>query len=273
MIGGDPFVTLTSHKGTYRIEYVDGTVVIGTDDPFDALDNLIKRFAEASSGQRFVGGAIGFVGYDAKNYIEDLPDTVDDDLEIPELSFGLYDTVAVFDRVEHSAIVAACGAVDGVPGLTESAEVRAEAFVSRLKSSRIAAGTDGYRIGTVGSTHTYGEYEEMVLGCKEYIVAGDIFQANLSQRLGAPFRGDMFALYRTLRRINPSPFAFYMDCGDTHLVSCSPERLVRTRGSIVDTRPIAGTRPRGDSHETDAALHRELRLNEKEAAEAAWSLR
>jgi len=268
LVGGDPFLTFTCRNGTYRIESVDGEVTTCSDDPFDALDELIGRFAAASGGCPFAGSAVGFIGYDAKNYIEQLPDTVDDDLGLPEIAFGFYDTVAVFDRVENSAYVTACGAVDGVLGLSEPAETRARRFADRIRRVQPVDPSDRhYRIGKVSSTHGYRQYRRMVMRCKEYIEAGDIFQANLSQRLGARFRGDTLSLYRTLRHINPSPFAFYMDWTDMQLVSCSPERLVRTRGSVIDTRPIAGTRPRGTTDDTDAALHRELRLNVKEAAE------
>jgi len=268
LIGGNPFIKFTCHKGTYRIESADGTITNGTGNPLAVLDRLINRFSATSAGHRFAGCAVGFIGYDTKNYIEQLPDTVDDDLELPEIAFGFYDTVAVFDRVESALRVIACGEADGVPGLTEPAETRAARLVQHLTAGQLRPDSERhYRIGKVGSTHRYGQYKKMVLRCKEYIVAGDIFQANLSQRLGARFRGDTFSLYRTLRHINPSPFAFYMDWDDMQLVSCSPERLVLTRGNIIDTRPIAGTRPRGTTDDDDAALHRELQLNEKEAAE------
>ncbi len=268
LIGGDPFLIFTCHKGTYRIETADGTLFTGTDDPLAALDMLMVRLAPTSASDRFTGCAVGFVGYDTKNYIERLPDTVDDDLRLPEIAFGFYDTVAVFDRVEHEARVAACGAADGIPGLGADAETRAGRLADRIRDARSPAGRGGhYRIGKVRSTHDYRQYRDMVLRCKDYIVAGDIFQANLSQRLSAQFRGDTFSLYRTLRQINPSPFAFYMDWDDMQLVSCSPERLVLTRAAAIDTRPIAGTRPRGKTERDDAALHRELQLNEKEAAE------
>jgi len=268
LIGGNPFLTFTCHKGTYRIDSVDGTTSSGTGDPMAVFDDLIGRLAPVSAGGRFEGCAVGFVGYDAKNYIEELPDTVDDDLRLPEMAFGFYDTVAVFDRVENDVCVLACGAADGVPGLEEPAERRAQQLANRIRTARAPDDIGRhYRIGKVGSTHDYRQYRDMVLRCKEYIVAGDIFQANLSQRLGARFRGDTFSLYRTLRQINPSPFAFYMDWGHMQMVSCSPERLALTRGDVIDTRPIAGTRPRGTTEEDDMALHRELELNVKEAAE------
>jgi aminodeoxychorismate synthase component I len=267
LLGGDPFLTFTCHKGTYRIEYADGNIVTGTDDPLKTLDDLIKRFKPASADQRFAGCAAGYVGYDAKNYIESLPDTVDDDLNMPEICFGFYDTIVLFDRATKTARIMACAAIDDVPGLTEPAADRAAAWNRRIHNAQPPAATTTLNIGTVTSTHQFPAYRDMVMRCKDYIVAGDIFQANLSQRLGAEFQGDTFQLYRSLRAINPSPFAFYMDWDDVQLVSCSPERLVRTRGPIIDTRPIAGTRPRGKTREDDSALHRELRLNEKEAAE------
>lgn len=107
----------------------------------------------------------------------------------------------------------------------------------------------------------------MVNRAKEYIAAGDIFQANLSQRLCFPFAGSPMELYRRLTRINPSPFAFYFDFEDFQLVSCSPERLVRVADGVVETRPIAGTRPRGRTAAEDDAMRKELMLHPKECAE------
>ena len=114
---------------------------------------------------------------------------------------------------------------------------------------------------------TAGAYEAMVARALERIHAGDIFQANLAQRFTARVEGDALALYRALRRINPSPFACFVRAEDLSIVSCSPERLVRVQEGRVDTRPIAGTRPRGASASEDAIRSLELLLNEKERAE------
>ncbi len=268
LLGGNPFLVFRCHRGTYRLEYADGRSVTGrVADPFHLLDELIRPFAPASQNNRFAGCAVGYIGYDAKNYIETLPDTVSDDLGIPEICFGFYDTVVVFDRATATVQVVACSSLDDVPGLDKPAADRAETWTRRVKTRRRGSVSSVLDIGSVTSTHTFAAYREMVLKCKDYISAGDIFQANLSQRLGAEFRGDPFELYRRLRSINPSPFAFYMDWDDIRLVSCSPERLVRTRNGIIDTRPIAGTRPRGRTLKDDEALRRDLRLNEKESAE------
>jgi len=112
------------------------------------------------------------------------------------------------------------------------------------------------------------DYVDIVRKAKEYIAAGDIFQANLSQRVSADImRKSPWNLYRILRSINPSPFAAYIDCGDYQIVSSSPERLIRIRDRIIETRPIAGTRPRGRDKKEDALMRSELLLNEKERAE------
>jgi anthranilate synthase component 1/para-aminobenzoate synthetase component 1 len=119
----------------------------------------------------------------------------------------------------------------------------------------------------IQSNFTKVQFEEMVLKAKEYIRAGDIFQVNLSQRLVSPVEGDYFSLYKKLRKINPSPFACYLELDGLCVASCSPERLVRLSQGVVETRPIAGTRPRGQNHQEDEALWAELILNEKERAE------
>jgi anthranilate synthase component 1/para-aminobenzoate synthetase component 1 len=119
----------------------------------------------------------------------------------------------------------------------------------------------------IKSNFTKKGFMEIVKKCKQYISAGDIFQANLSQRLCVKFNGDKFKLYKVLREINPSPFAAYLNFGDLTIVSCSPERLLKVVGCNVETRPIAGTRPRGDSKSEDENFAKELILNEKERAE------
>ena len=122
-------------------------------------------------------------------------------------------------------------------------------------------------LGSLTSTHTQSSFEAMVRKAKELITAGEIYQANLSQRFSAPLAEEPWVLYRRLMEINPSPFAAYADFGEFQIISASPERLLRVRGDLVETRPIAGTRPKGETAVETAQLRRELLLNEKERAE------
>jgi aminodeoxychorismate synthase component I len=132
---------------------------------------------------------------------------------------------------------------------------------NRRPAARTAAATE------LQSNLTRAEYDRMLARCREHILAGDIYQANLSHRFSAPFSGEGIELYERLRRINPSPFAAYLRFRDHEVVSCSPERLVKLEHGRVETRPIAGTRPRVDDRIADRRLQRDLLSNEKERAE------
>jgi para-aminobenzoate synthetase component 1 len=233
----------------------------------------------------FLGGAIGFFSYDFVRQFEELPHRATVDLDIPESYFIFVDLVVAFDHIQNKAwVIVNPGAREQELGFRrpdpdqwgryyDEAADRLLVLVSKLEA---AAGKDNrpesgkevtQRIDLV-SNLTQAEFESMVRRCKEYIEAGDIYQANLSQRFSAAINdSDPLRLYRILREINPSPFAAYLDFGDLQLVSSSPERLASLREGVVETRPIAGTRKRGSTGEEMQELSAELLMNEKERAE------
>lgn len=217
----------------------------------------------------FYGGAVGLFSYDMKNYFEDLPSQAEDDLDTPDCFIVFVDTVVLFDRLRNtSEIIASEFHSSNLSESHAKAHAKAVSMMDRITAglSRTAR-RRRIRFGDMSSTHTLKQYVAMVERTKEYIAAGDIFQANLSQRLCAPFEGSPAELYDRLCRINPSPFAFYFDFDDFQLVSCSPERLVRLVDGFVETRPIAGTRPRGRDSDEDEMMRNELILHPKERAE------
>jgi anthranilate/para-aminobenzoate synthase component I len=261
--------------------------------PLEKLREVLANYptAPVDGLPPFTGGAVGFFSYDFVRHFEDIPKRAVDDRSIPESSFLFVDLVVAFDHVLGKAwIVVNPGAREQELGfrrprpeewgrLYDEAAARL-ATVGRRIEEAAAAGQqeapaspapprDERRAGRVfRSTLTKGSFEDRVRRCREYIAAGDIYQANLSLRMSADIGdADPLRLYRLLREINPSPFAAFLDFGDLQLVSSSPERLVRLRNGIADTRPIAGTRPRGESDEETAALSAELLMNEKERAE------
>jgi len=271
ILGGNPFAVFTSRgfrsefRSSRKTETYEG-------NPLDRLQEVLARYRSPRVDYLpdFYGGAVAFFGYDVKNLIESLPDTVDDDLELPETCFLFVDTIVLLDRSDGTVKVCAVSPEESDPDAAyEKSCFKIERLKQMVESPRAMEGsTRGkYRFGTLGSTHDAKSYAKMVERTKEYIAAGDIFQANLSQRIHAEFLGDTLALYRSLRAINPSPFAFYFDFGTFQLVSCSPERLVKLSGRRVDTRPIAGTRPRGGDAEGDVAMTEELLLSPKQTAE------
>jgi len=255
----------------------------------------------------FVGGAVGVIGFEAARLLEHLPARAKDDLHLPDLAFLFCDEAIVLDHLEQKLWVIALdrsydkavekidrliarlamaaplpregaagpGTSRGRSGHGVPSEARnerrpsAERAIPRWGIARVArpAAPERGMARPCGSTHTREEFEAMVRRAKQYIAAGDIYQANLSQRFSVPLRERPWDLYRRLTEINPSPFAGFADFGSFQIVSASPERLLRVQGEGAETRPIAGTRPRGRTAVETARLRRELLLNEKERAE------
>ncbi|MEP6687334.1 MAG: aminodeoxychorismate synthase component I [Gemmatimonadales bacterium] len=267
-------------------------------DPLLAVRDLLKSFAaEPVSGlPPFQGGAAGYIGYDYGAVLERLPAARYDDLPIPDVVLGLYDWVIAWDhRLETGWIIST-----GLPetGAARAGRARARLamvqerlrtparpVLSRPRPPAAAAdpsaagqpeapsypvlGVDGAEAIGLRSTFTHRGYLDAVSRVREYIVAGDIFQANLSQRLQAPLGEPLFELYSRLRHRNPAAFAAYLDFDDVGVLSASPERFLRLDGNgrHVETRPIKGTRPRGLGPMHDAALGRALSESDKDRAE------
>lgn len=269
LLGSRPRRMLVSERG--ELEPPPGVTV--TRVPGDPIDAARAVLAESPArviqpGLPFVGGLVGFFGYDTAHCFEKLPCTTEDDLRLPDWVLMETRYVVVVETARGEAQIV----VPIVRGGTED-EARRElaCLCERLASAprrvKPAVSREGPITIPYTSTYTPEDYASMVLRVKEYIAAGDIIQANVSQRLAVPAKADAFALYEHLRAVNPSPFAFYFDFGSLQLASCSPERLLEVRGRRVQTRPIAGTRPRGADARSDEALRTELLLSEKERAE------
>lgn len=270
VIGCDPPIRFSAKHSSCLIVGPEGKEE-RRGDPVEILRELLAPYAVPPQSflPSFYGGAVGLFSYDMKNYFEKLPETVEDDLGTPDCFIVFVDTVVLFDRKENtSEIIASEFHCSNLSESHARAHAKATAMLGKIRA-RLARSAEDSRIrfGDIGSTHTPQRYSAMVERTREYIAAGDIFQANLSQRLRVPFEGNPIELYNRLSRINPSPFAFYFDFDDFQLVSCSPERLVRLMGNFVETRPIAGTRPRGRNVAEDELMRNELILHPKERAE------
>ena len=266
-LGIEPFLIFKSKGNEVEIKKLE----IGNwklekkivEKPLDELKKLMKEYqTEKLDGiPNFVGGAVGYISYDYCHFFEKLPKTVIDDLKIPDLYFMFYNTIIAFDHFKNKVFII---------GRKESKE-KIEELEYKINNptshcSLLTAHCSHFDY-SIKSTFTKEEFEFAVIKCKEYIKAGDIYQANLSQRLDISFNGNSWELYKILREINPSPFAAYLDLDKIKIVSCSPERLLKVIGDEVETRPIAGTRPRGDTREDDKNFAKELILSEKERAE------
>jgi anthranilate synthase component 1 len=274
-------VTVTDLSGQ------DEPVTFTDPDPLNAFRiHFRKSVAQLDELPPFVGGAIGYAGYDVVRYVENLPDAPPDDRGLPDLDFAFYHTLCVFDHVDKTIAVvtlADCRDVTDEVGAREArvkATASVDATVNKLSGSigtpeirpdawneavwRAAADAEPL---DVTSNFTRESFGQAVRDCVEFIRAGDIFQVVPSQRLAVKTDVDPLEIYRSLRVVNPSPFMFYLRTPDAVLVGCSPEIMCRVQDSIVTVRPLAGTRKRGLTEKEDKALERELLADPKERAE------
>jgi len=239
---------------------------------FTALNRLTTQHREPKLPglPRLTGGAVGFSAYDTVRQIEHLPDVPKDDLSLPEAMWCFYDQVYAFDHVKQQIVLIRTVFVDNDTDLKQVFD-EAEAALDSMEEAAVRSiRTKGqFQLDATLLSSNIGEqhFHEMVNRSKEYIYEGDIFQVVLSQRFQVPFEGDRFTLYRALRMVNPSPYLFFLDFDDFALVGSSPEVLVRVTDQEVRLLPIAGTRPRGDTHEKDLAFEEDLKNDPKEIAE------
>ncbi len=248
----------------------------------DPLDDLSRRLqgrkpAQVEGLPRFWGGAVGFFGYDVVRQIERLGPPPPDDLGLPDALFLFTDTVLVIDNLLGRGMAVAAVSVD--PGLGEGelraryeqGSSRAQELVRRLEQgpglAPLPLRPEPAADPAFTSTMTRESFGLAVERIREYIRAGDAFQVVMSQRLGVPFEGRPFDLYRALRTVNPSPYLYFLEMDGLTLVGASPEVLVRLDAGKVTLRPIAGTRPRGGNPDEDSRLAEELLADEKELAE------
>lgn len=245
--------------------------------PLPALDSLRALLAESAITlprelPPMAAGIFGYMGYDTVRLIENLPSGKPDPLELPDSILLRPTLIVIFDSVrDEMTLVTPVRPVPGVSAKAAYARAadRLSVAVELLDQPLPHAGDLDADIPhpELKATTAPEAYMAKVARAKEYIAAGDIFQVVLSQRFEAPFELPPFALYRALRRVNPSPFLFYLNFGEFAVVGSSPEILVRVRKGEITVRPIAGTRPRGATPEEDEALAKELLADAKERAE------
>jgi anthranilate synthase component 1 len=277
IITREPDVVWRCHEG--RPELARGADVAAArfrPEPSDALTSLrtlmaASRFDLPAGLPPMAAGLFGVFGYDMVRLLEPLGAPNPDPLDLPDAVLTRPALVAIFDSVSHEIILVAAafpdGGLDARAAFTAAVE-RLDRFEVELRAPLPAipapVETD---IASFHSAVGQTEFAAMVARAKAYIAAGDIFQVVLSHRFAAPWAGDPFAFYRSLRRSNPSPYLFFLDFGEFQLAGSSPEILVRLKDGRVTIRPLAGTRPRGATPETDRALEAELLADPKERAE------
>lgn len=284
VIAARPWRTVTVHGRQTVHRDASGEVLqsASRDDPLDSVRGVLADATIAPApGPWFSGGWCGWIGYDAVRWLE--PDAVGferapvDDRAIPDMHMGLYLEVLVFDHVDKTLTAvrwADRAAAASAQAAERDAMDRLDATLDRVESDAVALSPgrldlDPSAMPTQPGTcnMTQSQFEQGVERCIDYIRAGDIFQVVPSQRFERESRVDPFAVYRTLRVVNPSPYMIYMQGPGAILIASSPEILCRVEGRMVFSRPLAGTRRRGVDESADAALEAELRSDDKERAE------
>jgi anthranilate synthase component I len=282
-LAADPFLEFEARGRLVTVTSAAGTEQLDVADPLDELGRRIRdlRTVRLAELPPFVGGAVGYAGYDTVRYTEDLPHAPTDDRQLPDLAFALYDHMIVFDNVTKTIIVVAMARLPQVEGGLDRDQARqayqeacgrVDQMVTQLDQESTSLGvtdidTSGGTTVDWTSNFTQPEFEAAVRKCVEYIRAGDIFQVVISQRLQRTVASPPFEIYRTLRVVNPSPFMFYLRTPQTTLIGSSPEIMVCVVDGRITVRPLAGTRPRGATDDEDRRLAEQLLADPKERAE------
>ena len=268
-----PFHKLTAKNGKVTL---DGFEIPG--DPFDVLDDLLARYELGTQPDLppFQGGAVGYFGYELAHQTEKLPNASDDWLAMPDMAVGIFDLVIAFDQIDRKMWLISTGLPEKAgPEREKRAQERMGLVRKYLRLARPLfdhpSAPHAPEVSGWTSNFTRAGYEASVQKVIDYIFAGDIFQANLSQSFRAEYPRDAvperFGLYRRLREISSAPFGAFLNFGDVAVLSNSPERFLKVRDGHVQTKPIKGTRPRGETPLSDAELAQELMLSAKDRAE------
>jgi len=252
-IGFMPRLVVTVKDGEVKLKNMetDEKVRIEASDPLDVVKEVLGREVD-HGGFRFLGGAVGYVSYDSIRYWEKIPNIAVDDLKFPDLEMGVYDDGVVFDHVGGKVFYF---------------------FRSEDRSDELARlAKKPYNLEGLSYTNpkvniAKNKYEELVEKAKAYIASGDIFQVVLSKRYDFKVHGDLVSFYLALRRINPSPYMYFLKMGERRIIGSSPEMLVRVDGGTVETFPIAGTRPKVEDPDRNRRLAEDLLSDPKERAE------
>jgi para-aminobenzoate synthetase component 1 len=273
-MGADPFIVISSHGRKIRIIEA-GMPTITRGNPFDILETYLEKYRLdiTDAPIPFIGGAVGYLSYDLCHFIERLPMTAIDDLRLPESYFGFYDLILAYDNLFKKTYIVSTG----FPEQEEEHRLqRAQERLNNIKEKLaifphnpplpVLNVTEAKKSELVGN-FTHDHYVTAVAKARQYIIEGDIFEVNISQRFETRLSIPPWELYLRLRNINPAPFASYLGFDKVTIVSSSPERFLRVQGDRVETRPIKGTVRRGKTSREDLKNARKLLASIKDHAE------
>jgi anthranilate synthase component I len=263
---------LSEWTGEAALSGGEPTKVEDAPDPYGAVAERFARYTPAPVADLppFTGGAVGFFGYDLVRTVEPLGEPNPDELGLPDMALMVTDAMLVFDHLRHELTILACAIADedGVDEAYAKAAATIGEMRKRLRGAvpqpEAASVTDPPEFT---SNFEREEFEAAVSRIVEYVRAGDAFQVVPSQRFSADSPVEAFSVYRGLRAVNPSPYMYFLEFGDFQIAGASPEPLVKVQGGRVETRPIAGTSPRGKSADEDRRLAERLINDPKERAE------
>ncbi len=268
-IGYDPFLTI-ENKANVTVVLENGNDICFDNNPLDVVKKYLSQYKiKNDTGLPFVGGAVGFLSYDLCHYIEKLPKTAVDDLQLPDLIMGFYDGIVIIDHITGKVYAASAG----LPvGGAAAARLKLDAIKSRIERNTIK--DLSYldisfenNIPKLVANFTQEQYYKSIEKAKKYIECGDIYQMNMTQRFSTQINKHPINIYERLRIINPAPFAAYLNYNNFKIVGSSPERFLQIRNRKVETRPIKGTLPRGKSPEEDLLNREKLYNSVKDRAE------
>jgi anthranilate synthase component 1 len=257
-VGTEPYRVLSTREGDKA-------------DPLELIAGEMKKHRLAPLGglPDFCGGAVGYLSYETVRRFEELPSPDSDPLKLPESVFLFVDSLLIFDHADNKIKIVGCARPDGdAESAYRKAIEKIDEMVKRLgQPLKNPQPLKSDRPAQITSNLTRAEFEANVERARRYITEGEAIQIVLSQRLSRPTTAPPLDIYQALRRVNPSPYMFFLDFKGFQLIGSSPEILVRAAGGTVTTRPLAGTRPRGKTPDEDKRLEEELRADEKERAE------
>jgi len=273
-LGCNPYLTISSRGDTVEIVRA-GERMQRKGQLLDVMRKITERYRPVTLPglPPFIGGAVGYVSYDAVRWVETIPQSGEDDLKLEDAMMMYFSTILAFDHARQQILIISNAFIEESAPQLEVKYQKAVAEIEALEAllnqpaaippfGKVAEGSE-----RIQSNFSKADYLAAVDKAKEHIKAGDIFQAVLSQRFTAEVTCDPFNVYRALRIVNPSPYMFFLKLGESSVIGSSPEMLVRIINGKAYYRPIAGTRPRGANEDEDALLAEELKADEKEKAE------
>lgn len=260
-IMSEPFLVIKSKGESIEVREENNIKnIVGS--PFETLQELLSKYRISENSHiPFTGGAAGYLSYDLCHHVENLPRTVTDDVNIPDLFLGFYDGILAVDHLENKKYLIAHGLRESADEIIKKLETKIE-----KKTKEDESKADEKEV-VFQSNMDKESYLESIQRVKDYIYSGDIYQINFTQRFQCRLNKSPYTIYERLRSTNPAPFASYMNFGDGEIVCCSPERFIQVRNGMIETRPIKGTITRGSNPEEDAENRKILETSEKDRSE------